>query len=117
MVSFAGSDFWLADLGLEFLHWPEQRLLRKELRVGRLCDVLESINPEPVPGGYSRVVCWLDRETGGILHADAYDIGKELLKKFEPKELKKVQGQYMLEEMEIRNHQTGTRTRVEFNLP
>src|SRR5262245_3265303 len=24
MIPFAGSDFWVADLGLEFLHWPRQ---------------------------------------------------------------------------------------------
>src|SRR5580765_2644564 len=27
-VAFAGSDFWLIDLGLEFFHWPTQRLIR-----------------------------------------------------------------------------------------
>src|SRR5262249_2824344 len=53
MVAFAGSDFWIADLGLEFLHWPKQRVLRKELRLSQSCDVLESINPEPQPGGYA----------------------------------------------------------------
>ena len=28
MIPFAGTDFWLADLGMEFLHWPEQRLVK-----------------------------------------------------------------------------------------
>ena len=27
MAPFAGSDFWIVDLGLEFLHWPRHRLL------------------------------------------------------------------------------------------
>ena len=27
MTPFAGSDFWVADLGLEFFHWPEQKVL------------------------------------------------------------------------------------------
>src|SRR5205807_3295664 len=40
MVPFAGSDFWVADLGLEFLHWPDQRVLRKELRRSQSCAVL-----------------------------------------------------------------------------
>ena len=30
-IALAGSDFWLSDLGLDFLHWPVQRLLKKEL--------------------------------------------------------------------------------------
>lgn len=53
MVPFAGSDFWVADLGLEFLHWPDQRVLTYEMRHGKACKVLESVNPQPVPGGYS----------------------------------------------------------------
>ena len=36
---FAGSDFWLMDLGLEFFHWPEQRLLKPEMRHNRSCQI------------------------------------------------------------------------------
>jgi hypothetical protein len=115
MVPFAGSDFWLGDLGLEFFHWPRQRLTKKELRRGQSCDVLESTNPQPARGAYSRVVCWIDIDPPhGIIHADAFDPKGELLKQFDPKKLEKVHGQYQLESMEIRNHKTGSRTLIEF---
>jgi hypothetical protein len=39
-----------------------------------------------------------------------------LLKEFAPKSFKKVNGQWELQEMEIRNVQTGSRTRLEFDL-
>ncbi|HTL54991.1 MAG TPA: outer membrane lipoprotein-sorting protein [Candidatus Limnocylindrales bacterium] len=116
MVPFAGSDFWVADLGLEFLHWPKQLLLKKEMRRSRSCNVLDSINPQPVAGGYSRVRCWLDIESGGIVMAEAYDAQDKLLKEFAPKEIKKIEGEWQLEEMEIRNVQAGSRTRVIFDL-
>jgi hypothetical protein len=117
MIPFAGSDFWVADLGLEFLHWPQQRLLKKEMRHSKSCDVLESVNPAPVPGGYARVVSWITIESPhGIVHADAYDTRGEVLKRFDPKSLEKVQGEYQLEEMEIRNRQTGSQTVIKFNL-
>jgi len=116
MIPFAGSDFWIADLGLEFLHWPGQKLIRKQIRKGQSCDVLESTNPNPGPGGYRRVVSWLDIDTGGIVHADAYDAKDRLLKQFDPKEITKVKGEWQLEEMEIRNRQTGAKTRIEFKL-
>src|SRR5439155_7845551 len=61
MVPFAGSDFWLADLGLDFLHWPKQRLLKTEMRKSRWCNVLQSDNPSN-SSGYNRVVAWLDKE-------------------------------------------------------
>ena len=117
MTPFAGSDFWIADLGLEFLHWPKQRLLRKEIRHSKSCNVVESLNPAPVPGGYARVVSWIMIESPhGIVHADAYDAQGEVLKRFDPKSLEKVQGEYQLEEMEIRNLKTGSQTLIKFNL-
>jgi hypothetical protein len=116
MKPFAGSDFWLADLGLEFFHWPEQRLLKTEMRSGRSCRVLESVNPEPAQGAYSKVISWIDNETSGIVHAEAYDLKGKLLKEFDPKEFRKVAGHWQLEEMQIRNRQTGSRTWIEFNL-
>ena len=117
MVPFAGSDFWVADLGLEFLHWPQQRLKVKEMRRSRFCDVLESINPTPAPGGYSRVVSWIEQERPhGIVHADAYDSRGELVKRFDPTEFEKIQGEYQLQEMEIRNRKNGSRSWIEFDL-
>lgn len=117
-VSFAGSDFWLCDLGLEFFHWPEQKILPNPttLKRGRSYTLLESANPHPSTNGYSRVLSWIDKETGGILEAEAYDANGRLLKDFAPKSFKKVNGQWELQEMEIRNIQTGSRTRLEFDL-
>jgi hypothetical protein len=118
MVPFAGSDFWLADLGLEFLHWPQQRVLKKQMRKGLSCDVLQSINAPAGPGGYSRVLSWIAinrPEDIVIVHAEAYDAQNKLLKEFDPKKVEKVNGLWQLEEMEIRNRQTGSRTKIEFN--
>jgi len=116
---FANSDFWLCDLGLEFFHWPGQKVLphTTTLKRGREYTLLESTNPNPTTNGYSRVVSWIDKETGGILEAEAYDATGKLLKDFAPKSFKKVNGQWELQEMEIRNVQTGSRTRLEFDLP
>jgi len=117
MVPFAGSDFFLGDLGLEFLHWPQQRLLKKEMRRSRFCEVLESTNPRPTSQSYSRVVCWVEAEPPhGIVHADAYDARGKIFKRFDPTGVEKVQGQYQLQEMEIRNVKNDSRTRIEFNL-
>jgi hypothetical protein len=117
MVPFApGSDFWIADLGLEFFHWPEQHLIKKEMKRSRSCRVLESINPHPVPGGYSRVKSWIDAESDGIVYAEAYDASGKQLKEFIPKHFEKVNGQWQLKEMEIDNNQTDSSTRVDFDL-
>jgi hypothetical protein len=108
-------DFWITDLGLEFFHWPEQKILKSEMRRGRPCKVLESVNLNPSTNGYLRVVSWIDNESNGIVHAEAYDANGKLLKEFDPKSFKKVNGQWELQDMEIRNVQTGSRTRLEFD--
>ena len=116
MSPFAGSDFWIADLGLEFFHWPEQKIIGHESRRTRDCAELESDNPDPTAGSYSRVVTWIDNQTLGIIHAEAYDADNKLLKVFDPKSLKKVNGQWELQDIEIRNVQTRSRTRIRFDL-
>jgi hypothetical protein len=114
----ANSDFWFCDLGLEFFHWPQQKILPNPvpLKRSRSYKLLESTHPNPTTNGYSRVLSWIDKETSGILQAEAYDSQGKLLKVFEPKSFKKVNGQWELQEMEIRNVQTGSRTRLEFDL-
>jgi hypothetical protein len=112
---FAGSDFWICDLGLEFFHWPAQKILKKEVKRSQGCTVLESTNPNPSTNGYSRVVSWIDGESLGIVQAYAYDANGKKIKEFYPDSLQKVNGQYQVSEMEMDNVQTGSRTRLEFD--
>ncbi|HEX5220898.1 MAG TPA: outer membrane lipoprotein-sorting protein [Verrucomicrobiae bacterium] len=115
-LPFAGSDFWLVDLGLEFFHWPVQLLTRRELERGESCSVLESRNPAAPPGSYSRVVSYVDNDTGGIVRADAFDAKGKLLKQFFPTSFEKVNGQWHLQKMEMENLQTGSRSILTFDL-
>jgi hypothetical protein len=113
--SFAGSDFALLDLGLEFFNWPTQTLVFNEMRKSRGCHVLESRPASPTI--YSRVLSWIDEETNGLLMAEAYDARGKILKEFEINSFKKIGDRYQVSEMEIRNRQTKTRTRLEFEFP
>jgi hypothetical protein len=113
---FAGSDFFLADLGLEFLHWPSQKVVKKEMRKSRACRVVESLNPNPGIGGYSRVLSWLDVESGNIIRAEGYDLNNRKLKEFSIRKIDRSEGKVQVKEMEIINDQTDSRTRLEFNL-
>lgn len=115
MTPFANSDFWVVDLAAEFLHWPGQKVWRKELKKGQSCAVLESRPAESPTNGYSRVVAWIDLDTGGIVQAEAYDARGKLLKEFEVKELEKVNGRLEVSEIQMRNVQTGSRTSLRFN--
>lgn len=115
--SFSGSDFWLSDLGLEFLHWPEQHLVRDakiKMRIGRPCKVLESIKPIPSDSDYGRVVSWIDSEYGGLIYAQAYDSSGNTFKVFSLKGFEKINGVYHVKKMELSNRKTHTKTTLEF---
>ncbi|HAB15605.1 MAG TPA: outer membrane lipoprotein-sorting protein [Verrucomicrobiota bacterium] len=118
-IAFAGSDFWLADLGLEFLHWVDQRILPgprgdPPMVKGRSCKVLESRAPAGAP--YSRVVSWVDNEFKSIIQADAYALDGKLLKRFSVGSFKKVGGVWQLKDMEMIDERRDTKTKLEFEL-
>lgn len=115
-LPFAGSDFSLADLGLEFLHWPVQLLTRREMKRSNACSVLESKNPSPLPGGYARVISWIDNDTGGILLARAYDVKGKFVKEFWPEDFEKIDGEYQLKKMVMENIQTKSTSELTFDL-
>ncbi len=116
-TAFAGSDFWLIDLALDFLHWPKQRRLGHEMRSSRSCHVLESARPDAMgKTGYARVVSWVDIETGGLIRAEAYDSSGRLVKEFKVDRFRKVAGRYQLESMVIWSRLTGQETVLKFDL-
>jgi hypothetical protein len=118
MVPFAGSDFWLADLGLEYLYWPNH-VIRTDLRItrrkGRPCQILESRPDLPSPQGYGRVVSWIDRETGKPILAEAYGADGTPFKEFEVGGVTKVDGVWELKNLEMRNVRTDSRSVLEFS--
>jgi len=115
-IALAGSDFSLADLGLEFLHWPVQRQLKGEMRLGEPCYVLESSDPQARE--IVRVKSDIDKEFGAPLIADAYDARGHVVKEYSlhGSSFKKVNGRWQVEKMEIRNKKTGSHTELKFDL-
>jgi hypothetical protein len=115
-IPLADSDFSLADLGLEFLHWPQQARLPDETKLGQACNVLESRNP--AAREIVRIRSDIDQETGGLLIATGYDAGGHVIKEFSlsGSSFKKVNGHWRLEKMEIRNHKKRSRTELKFDI-
>jgi hypothetical protein len=115
-LPFAASDYWLSDLGMEFLHWPQQRTVKHKItmRNNRPCHVLESINPKPNQGGYRRVLSWIDRESGALIYAEAYDQNHKRFKIFTLHGFRKVNGQWQPKALQIQNSQTDSRSQLEF---
>lgn len=115
---FAGSDFSLGELGLEFLHWPGQCRMANEQRLGQACFVLESTNSPT--GATVLVKSWIDEKNLGLLHADAYDSAGGLVKEFslDSASFKKdSHGHWQLKEMGIDNKKKHSHTDLKFDTP
>jgi hypothetical protein len=112
----AGSDFSLADLGLEFLYWPQQRQMKGEMHLGQPCFVLESRNP--AARGIVRIQSYIDKESHGLLIAEGYDADGQLIKRFSlhASSFKKVNGHYRLEKMDIRNLKIHSQTELKYDM-
>ncbi len=115
-IPLAGSDFSLADLGMEYLHWPVQRQLKGDMILGEPCYVLESSDPQGRE--IVRIKSYIDKEFGGPLVVEAYDARGRIVKKYSlhGSSFKKVNGHYHLEKMDISNKKTGSHSELKFDL-
>jgi hypothetical protein len=115
-VPLAGSDFWLNELGLDFLHWPDQRRTGGEMRLGRPCHVIESRIDGDQP--IVRVRSFIDQEELGVLIAEGYDRHDRKVKEFtlSGSSFKKVEGRWQLAEMKIRTIPARSETMLKFDL-
>ena len=60
---------------------------------------------------------WIDLEAPhGVVHADAFDFARKRIKQFDPKSVKKIEGQYKLEAMEMLDERSGSRSVIKFDL-
>ncbi len=116
-IPLAGSDFWLSDLGLDFLHWPIQRRLADKTRLDRDCFVLESGRPNST--NVASIKSSIDKESKGILVAEASDSRGDEIKKFtiSGTGFRKVKGQWQVQRIEMFSTKRGSKTTLEFDRP
>lgn len=118
--AFANTDFWWCDLGLEFLHWPDQRVVKQEMSNGRLCWAMDSHNPGT--NGYASVRSWVDAEFNALLRAEAYDARRRKIKEFSTGSFREVKGRdgqdvWMLKDIRMRDDLKDSRTELLYDLP
>jgi len=116
-MRFGGSDFSLADLGLEFLFWPEQKITGRETRRTRDCYVLESRRKEvpQVSGAYAKVRSWVDLKTRQFVRAEAYDAAGVRVKMFKPDEFVYYKGRWQVKQLAIESPGIGSESYILFN--
>lgn len=103
-----GSDFAWADLGLDFLWWPGGKVTGTEMKRSRECHVVDLT--APAGARYSRVRLWIDAREAALLQADAFGADGNLARRLSVKSLKKFDGRWTVEDLDIEGHPGRTRT-------
>ncbi len=105
----AGTQFAWSDLGLDPLWWPNAKTTGTEMKKSRLCYVVEVAAP-PGAGRVARARMLVDSGVYALLEAETFDAYGRRRRRLEVKSLKKVNDVWTLQDLEIRDFESGRRT-------
>ena len=102
-----GTAITYEDLALKFLYWPTARVLGEEPVRSRRCWKVE-LQPPSRDSQYSRVLLWVDKNSGALMEMEGYDWKGRLAKRFEVISAQKIEGRWFLKQMRIEEMQPTT---------
>ncbi len=105
------TDFTWGDLALGFLWWPGGEMRGFQSRRGRRCFVVDVQAPEPTEAQAS-VRLWIDAFAYALLQAETYDAEGEPVRRLSVRSLRRVDGLWTAEDLEVRDLRRRTRTHL-----
>lgn len=95
------SDIAYEDLAMKFLYWPNAAVEGEQTMLLRKCWIIRA-----EPGGrkdsqYSRVMLWVEKESGALMQAEAFRPDGALAKRFKVVSGQKADGIWILKQMRI----------------
>jgi outer membrane lipoprotein-sorting protein len=111
---FMGSDFTYDDLGDRKLDADTHKLLREETVDGVECYVVESVSKDE-DYMYSKTVTWIRKNNFVGMKKEFYDEDEELLKILSIKDLKEIDGIWVITHSEMENVQKNHKTTMELS--
>ena len=109
--SIQKTDLTWADLTLAFLWWPDAKITGEESIRTFDCYIVEVSAPEGNQE-YKTVKIWISRKNRIMLQAEGYDKDHKLLRKLWIKSCKKIDGKWMIKDMEIQKYPALQRTKL-----
>jgi hypothetical protein len=94
------TDISYEDLSLRFLYWPNARVEGEDTMLTRKCWVV-SAQPGKGDSQYGRVKLWVEKESGALLQAEAFDSAGNFARRFKVVSGQKIDGQWFLKQMRI----------------
>ena len=110
---FMGSDFTYDDLGDRKPEEDTHKIIKEETVNGKDCYVVESI-PKDSDSAYSKTLTWVVKGSWVGAKKEFYDTDGELLKTLTIKSVDKIDGYWVILDMEMVNVQKDHKTRLQF---
>lgn len=95
-----GTTITYEDLSLQFLYWPNPKLLGEDVIRTRAAWKLEIQSPK-AGSAYGAARLWIDKVSGAVLRIDGYTDKGLPAKRFEVISAQKIDGQWMLRTMRV----------------
>jgi len=114
--AIGNSDLTWADLALAFLDWEGGRTVGRETYKGQECFLVDLPPPAEAasdgPGRpYARMRLWIHEALRMVAKLEAYDAEERLVRRMEIKALRRVNGRWMIKDMEVEGFPAVHKTR------
>jgi hypothetical protein len=96
-----GTDISYEDISLRFLYWSKATVEGEQTMLLRKSWKVRVEPPASADSQYSRVQLWIDKESGGLMQAEAFDQQGRLARRFKVVSGQKIDGAWMLKQMRI----------------
>lgn len=117
------TDMTWADLTLSFLWWPDSIVVGSDTIRGRQCFIVDVPTPSAnetaiqtsagaTSTPYTTVRLWIDSELLMLIEAQGQDANGDLIRKLWVDSLKKIDGQWMIKNLEVQSYPLRHRTRL-----
>lgn len=104
-----GLDMTWADLSLSFLWWSGARTVGAERVRGRYCYIVDLPAPPNEREEIGGLRLWVDADVFLLMQVDTYDKNSQLQRRMQIKSLRKLNDYWMVQNLDIHNHQTRER--------
>ena len=111
-ASIAGTGVSWMELSFSFFWWEHPRIIGSEKVANRWeCQIIALDCPPEYESGWSEVRLWVAPAYGAVVRGEAWRDGRAI-KRFEVLAVRKLRQVYMIGDMEIRDFENGTRSRL-----
>jgi hypothetical protein len=96
-----GSDISYEDLAMKFLYWPRAAVEGEQMMLLRKCWKIRVEPPAKTDSQYGRVMLWIDKDTGALMQAEAFNHAGGFARRFKVISGQKIGGTWLLKSMRI----------------